>query len=383
MNRLTDNRLIVIAMLGIVLVGVLTVLFSAPPPAPPLSVRSVESEGSMALHLWLEQSGYTVRQVLSNPIRFGEIDSLFVLNPLYPYTDSEAVRIRDWVEQGNSLIVAGRYPFILNGLLDAFDVSLRFSPVAAQTLSPSLPTLDTPSVTALQADTVYDTSIVIDTLRDDIVTHVSSDDARVLISFRQGAGTVWVSGMTHPFTNRGLQDEQSARLVLNLVSNLSEGSVIGFDEARHGFQESSSSLSGWLVGSSAGWGILVALALTLFYLALRGRRFGVPVPIPEERLRREPVEYIQAMAHLFRRSGQRHVLLNHYRAHLWRKLSECYAVDPRLNDDELVKTLTYHDSELDPALLRNLLGRLAQNKVSEQELLDTVRDVDDLLRKIS
>src|SRR5688500_19589665 len=114
MNRLTDNRLIVIAVLGIVLVAVLTLLFSAPPPAPPLSVRSIDLDGTMALSLWLEQSGYTVRQVLSNPIRFGEVDALFVLNPLYPYSDSEVVRIRDWVEQGNILIVAGNYPFVVN-----------------------------------------------------------------------------------------------------------------------------------------------------------------------------------------------------------------------------------------------------------------------------
>jgi hypothetical protein len=380
MNRLTDKRLIIIAVLGIVLIGVLTVLFSAPPPAPPLSVRSIDSDGTMALSLWLEQSGYTVRQVLSDPIRFGEVDALFVLNPLYPYSDSEAVRIRDWVEQGNTLVVAGDYLFVVNGLLDAFDVSIRYLPSPVQTLSPVLPTLDTPPVTILQTAASY----AIDTARDDIVTHVATDDdERILISFRQGEGTVWVSGMTQPFTNLGLQDEQNARLVLNFVSNLPEEAVIGFDEARHGFQEASSSLSGWLVSTSAGWSILVALVLTLVFLALRGRRFGVAVPIPEERLRREPVEYIQAMANLFRRSGQRDAMLKHYRAHLWRKLSERYAVDPRLSDDELVKTLTYRDAELDPALLRNLFGRLGRNKVSEQELLDTVRDVDDLLRKIS
>ncbi len=379
MNRLTDNRLIAVAGIGIVLVAVLTLLFSSPPPAPPLSVRNIDSEGTMALSLWLEQSGFKVRQILSNPIKFGEVDALFVLNPLYPYTDAEALRIRDWVEQGNTLIVSGNNPFVLNDLLNVFDLSLRYSPSSVHTLSPALPTLDTPPVTALQIDASY----VIDTPRDDIVTHILSGEDRVLVSFQQGGGTVWVSAMTQPFTNLGLQDEQNARLVLNFVANLPENAVVGFDEARHGFQETSSSLSGWLISTSAGWGILVALVLTLIYLALRGRRFGVSVPIPEERLRREPVEYIQAMANLFRRSGQRDAILNHYRAHLWRRLSERYAVEAHLSDDELVKTLTYRDSELDPAFLRSLLGRLARKQVSEQELLDTVRDVDDLLRKIS
>lgn len=379
MNRVTDNRLIVVALLGIVLVAVLTLLLSAPPPAPPLSVRSAASEGSMALSLWLEQSGFNVQQILSNPIRFGEVDALFVLNPLYPYTDAEAQRIRDWVEQGNTLVVAGNYSFILNGLLDTFEVSLRYIPSAAQTLSPSLPTLDSPPVEAIHANVFR----AIDTPRDDIVTHISTGADRLLISFRQGMGTVWVSGMTQPFTNQGLQDAQNAKLIFNFLSNLPPESVIGFDEARHGFQEASPSLSAWLVNSPAGWSILIALVLTMVYLGLRGRRFGVPISIPEERLRREPVEYIQSMANLFRRSGQREVMLKHYSAHLRRRLSERYNIDPHLRDDDLVKTLTYRDSELDPAVLRGLLSRLTRNQLSEQELLDTVKDVDDWLRKIS
>jgi len=331
------------------------------------------------LSLWLEQSGFKVQQVLSNPMKFGEVRALFVLNPLYPYTDEEAGRIREWVENGNTLIVAGSYPFIINGLLDVFDSSLRYLPNSTPLLSPSLPTLNSPPVQLINAEASY----VIDTSRSDIVSHIASGEDKLLISFQQGDGTVWVSGTIQPFTNQGLGDEGSARLILNFLAHLPEGSTIGFDEARHGFQEASASLSGWLVSSPAGWGILSALVLTMTFLALRGRRFGRPVPIPEERLRREPVEYIRAMANLFRRSGQRGEMLKHYGNQLRRRLSERYAVDPRLQDDELVKTIAYRDANMDPAALRGLLGRLSRNKISEQELLDTVMDVDDWLRKIS
>jgi len=379
MTRLSDNRLIAGALVGIVLVAVFTLLVSPPPPAPALSVRSAASDGAMALSLWLEQSGFTVRQVLSNPIKFGEIDALLVLNPLYPYADAEALRIREWVEDGHVLIVAGTAPFIINDLLSVFDVSLRYLPSPVQNLSPALPTLRSPPVETVSASASY----VIDSTRDDIVVHIANGADPVLISFQQGAGTVWVSGLTQPFTNRGLGDEQNARLVLNLLSNVPEQSIIGFDEARHGFQEASASLSGWLVSSPAGWGILLALLLTMTFLSLRGRRFGRPIPVPEERLRREPVEYIQAMANLLRRSGQPDEMLKHYGGRLRRSLSERYAVDPHLRDDEMVKAIAYRDADLDPAQLRSLLGRLARNRLGEQELLDTIKDVDDWLRKIS
>jgi hypothetical protein len=376
MNRFTDNRVLAAAFVAIILVGVITILISPTPPAPTLSVRSPAPDGTMALSLWLEQSGYRVRQVLSNPIRFGDMGTLFVLHPLYPYSDEEALRIREWVEEGHTLIVAGNNPFVMNGLLEAFDVSMRYLPSATPSLSPALPTLNTPPVDVIEGGAAY----VIDTARSDIVPHVTSGGDNVLISFRQGAGTVWVSGMTRPFTNQGLQDEGSARLILNFLADVPEGATIGFDEARHGFQEASSSLSGWLVSSPAGWGILSALILTLTFLALRGRRFGQPVPIMEERLRREPVEYIQAMANLFRRSGQRSEMLKHYGDQLRRRLSERYAVDTRVSDDELVKMIAYRDANIDPATLRGLLGRLSQNKLSEQELLDIVIEVDNWLR---
>jgi hypothetical protein len=379
MRQLTDNRLIAIALVGIVLVAVLTFLLTPPPPAPSMSVRSIAPDGAMALSLWFEQSGYHVQQVLSSPIKFGQIDTLFVLDPIFPYPDADIVRIRDWVEEGHTLVVAGQSVYALNDLLDAFDVSLRYISIDKTVLSPPLPTLNSPPVNAVEVGAAY--AIVSD--RDDLVTHLSRDDDALLVSFRQGEGTVWVSGMMQPFTNQGLSDEQNARLILNFVANLSENAVIGFDEARHGFQEGAASLTGWLVGSPAGWGILTTLVLTLIFLGLHGRRFGRIVPIPQERLQREPVEYIQAIANLFRRSGQREVMLRHYGGQLRRRLSERYSLDPRLSDDELVKSVAFRDTDIDPAALRNVFRQLSRNKLSEDELLRTAIDVDDWLRKIS
>jgi hypothetical protein len=238
------------------------------------------------------------------------------------------------------------------------------------------PTLTVPPVDKVRADPLY----TVETKRADLVVHLAAQHKPVLVSFGEGQGTVLIAGAFRPFTNRGLSDPGSARLVLNLLSRVRQGALIGFDEARHGFGEVQS-LFGWLVGTAPGWGIILALALTMTYLAFRGRRFGRAVPLPSDRLRREPVEYIQAMANLFRRSGQRAEILKHYRGQLRRSLSERYALDPTLDDIEMVKTIVFRDPAVDEAALRGLLRRLASKQISEQVLVCAALEVDDWLRR--
>jgi hypothetical protein len=204
------------------------------------------------------------------------------------------------------------------------------------------------------------------------------------VSASHGAGRVWVSGALRPFTNLGLQDPGSARLVANLLAGFPPTFTVGFDEAAHGYGDpASQSLSGWLFGAAPGWGIVLALVITMIFLATRGRRFGRAVPLPDERLRRESVEYIYAMATLFRRSGQRSEILRHYDDQLRRRLSERYAVDPKLEAIEFVKTVVYRDPTLHEAELRDLMKRLSQKKVSEPDLIRIASDVDQFLRRLT
>jgi hypothetical protein len=367
-----DARLLLGSLVALTLLGVLTVMLRPAPPAPPLSVRSAAPEGAMALRLWLEASGYRVREVLTFPDDLDNLDALLVLDPILPYEDDDRRAIYNWLRQGNTLIVAGN-PFIVNTLLTE-DLSLRplfwFIP---ESIVPAAPTLRTAPFEPLPAQETF----VVESDRDDAVIHLTGDDVPVLMSSVESQGTVWVSGMVFPFSNLGLQHEAHARLILNLLAGLPRRAVIGFDEAHHGYgQGRDMTVFSWLVTTAPGWGVLSGMALTFVYLTLRGRRFGRAVPLPEERLRREPVEYIQAMANLFRRSGQREDILRHYRQQFRRKLSERYAVDPRLDDSELLKTIVYREPSIDEAQLRGLLQRLAKKSVSEAELLAVVRDVD-------
>ncbi|MEP7284172.1 MAG: DUF4350 domain-containing protein [Chloroflexota bacterium] len=377
LSRLSDLQLFVYAVIALIIIGVVVALFGSGPGAPALSIRSTDPDGAMALRLWLEGSGFTVKEMLDNPVSLNQENAFLVLNPLEHYSSAEALIVRDWVRKGRTLIVAGE-PDATSDLLAAFNVSLLPLYVNTPSVAESSPVLLAPPVDNARAEPIF----AISTTRRDVVFHAYSGTTPVLASFNEGRGTVWVSGVLRPFSNRGLHDSNNARLILNMLSRVDHQGVLTFDEARHGFGVTRS-LQAWLFTTPPGWSILITLVLTMTFLALRGRRFGRAVPLPNERLRREPVEYIQAMANLFRRSGQRTEMLNHYRGQLRRRLSERYAIDPRLSDVEFVKTIAFRDPTLDEGELRRLFARLSRQSISEAELLSTASAVEVWLRKLA
>jgi hypothetical protein len=101
------------------------------------------------------------------------------------------------------------------------------------------------------------------------------------------------------------------------------------------------------------------------------------VPVVQDQFRREPVEYILAMANLNRRSGQRAAMLNHYRVELRRTFVRRYALDPNVSDSELVRIVTTNAPATDGAALAQLLQQLAQKTVSEQDLVRLAMQVDE------
>lgn len=362
-------------ILVLLLIGAfLSTLLAPQAQKPSLSVRSDERNGAMALRLWLERSGYQVSDRVSIPADLDQVDLLFVLQPAISYSPEMSNAVKAWVRRGNTLI-AGGSPFAIGTLMDAFDVQIGWVGAGGTVFTPASPILDQPPVDSVSSSA----PIVLYSQRDDVIPYLFNDTDPVLVSFRDGEGTVWVSALLDPFTNAGIQDEQNARLILNMLATVKPGARIAFDEGLYAFGEGAMTLDGWLFGTAPGLGVLGIIALTFVYLYLRGRRFGSPLPLARETLRREPVEYIHAIARLFRRAGGRDDLLRHYQRQFKRRLSIRYGVDPSLPDAEFVAHLVYRDPGLDEAALRDLLVRLDRSAVTEAYVLQTVNDADHLL----
>lgn len=373
-----DLRWLVVSLALMVVLAVVMGLNAAAPPAPDLSVHSDDRNGAMALQLWLRRSGFDTREVY----RFdtlADIDVLFVLQPLwFFYSAQDGQTLRRWVQQGGTLIVAGD-PEATNMLLSAFDVELRYLAAADEYISPAAPSLPRPLAIPLKAEAFAR----IHSQRVEFTPHLFSGEYPVLASSAVGDGRAWIAGLLRPFTNHGLSDSGAALLISSLLPGSPRDVVIGFDEGGHGFTDpAQSSLGAWLFSTPAGWSVLAGVLVTLTYLASRGQRFGRPLPLPDERLRRDSVEYIQAIGSLFRRSGQRVEILKHYNGQLRRRLSERYGVDPALPAADMVKAIVYRDPSIDETALRPLLQRLAQSKVSEHDLVQIASEVDTFLRSI-
>ncbi len=378
-NLRTDTKILFVSLVLIALLSIITVLTAPAPTAPSLSVRNDRADGAMALQRWLQHSGYKVNEILSISKQLSSVNALFVLEPSVRVSDGDIRLIRDWVRKGNKLIVVGE-PFSVNNLLEPYEISLDYRILETEAIAAAAPTLLHPVFGVAAVEVAYP----ITTERNDAVPHLFISNLPVLMSLPESKGEVWVSGVPVPFTNRGIRDEGNGKIISNLLANLPANAAIGFDEAAHGYgDETTLDFNTWLFTTPPGWGILLSVAITLLYLALRGRRFGRPIPLPDDRLRRESGEYIHAMATLLRRSGQRSEMLKHYESQLRRRLSERFALDPNLEASALAKTVVYNDSSIDEAGLRNLLRRLRQTNVNEGELVKTVMDVDAFLKQIN
>lgn len=377
----TDTRLTIVALILIAIIAVVSVGTIPPPPAPSGSVRSSAKDGAMALKLWLAERGYTTTEVLTTRIAPESYDALFVLNPLKAYSPDDAERLRLWVQRGGRLIVAGA-PLITETWLHHFDVNLIFNAAwrTDDTLPTNSATLNRPAAQTVQVGNVP--AYRIESARTDIASQITDEHGHIMISFPEGAGMVWVLVTAYPLTNLGLRYPGSGELALNLLAGLPGNAQIAFDEAVHGFGEGAQTLSAWLFTTSPGWGIVAGTMITFIYLLSRGRRFGRIIPLPEERLRRESVEYIQAIATLLRRTGQREEIVKHYHERLRRRLSERYVLDAKLPDDQLVHLAAARDPALEETALRNVLRRLSNAHVSEGELVRLASDVNEWIRKL-
>ncbi len=377
MKRLTDNRLLVVGIAAAVIALLIVAQFAPAPAPPPFSVRNDGRSGAMVLRRWLDKSGYETRQLVTSLYDPADLDVLFVLNPSSEYTLVEAQVIRDWVQQGHTLIVAGEGGQV-NSLLEPFDISLEYVFSLSSLMSLTAPSLVNPPVGRIEVQAPHE----VRSTRSDLAMHVAVNNRPVLASFAEGAGTVWVVGSAYPFTNLGIQQENNAQMILNLLAHDPPGARVGFDEALHGFEQTpqAETLLDWLISTPPGWSILLGFGLTMVFVLLRGRRFGRPIPLLQEQLRREPVEYIQAIAHLMRRSGQRQDTLRHYRQQFRRLLAQRYAVRANLDADAMSRLVAERDPRVDQAELREILLALGRPEVSEHELVTIALQVDTWIR---
>jgi hypothetical protein len=380
MNRRPADAKILIAVVGaLVVLAAFAILTVPASTTSPLSIHNPGRDGAMALQLWVNASGYKTSEIVSWT-QLDRVDVLFLLDPSSAYREQDGQQLRNWVQNGHTLIVASDSPQ-LDPVLKELDLALVSGVTSRDIAVPGAPTLGSPPFSAVTTQT----AAYIQSSQPSMVKHLYVGNQPVLASLDIPTGRVWLSSALRPFTNEGLHDPGSARLIANLLVNVPHTATVGFDENGRDFSESGVSqlsLFQWLFTTPPGIGILLGYALTMVYLLSRGRRFGCAIPLPSDRLRRESVEYIYAMANLFRRSGQRAEALKHFDQRLRRYLSQRYGIDPRLESSELVNAIAALDATVDADQIRHLLMALSPSNISEQELVQRSSELDRFLRTL-
>lgn len=348
---------------------------------PPLVSTSAAPDGAKALFLALAELGYKVDNTIPDPFYPPAEDGLiFMLEPFATITPTEWDILDNWVEKGGTLVVAGDNI----GAIAAAN-HYHFTPVYLPT-PPITVTTQTPLLTSPPATPVtLQTEAYFETVRSDFVTHLAlPNGGPVLLSFEQGEGRVILCTAPFLFSNAGLKEAGNAALVLNILSAATRPGLVWFDEWHHGLRTIDSQISGpwdWLRYTPAGHALLYVVLIIFLALFLRGQLFGRPVPIPTDTPRRAPLEYITAIANLSRRAGHRSAVLSQYHQQLKRGLGHRYRLNPTLPDEIYLTQLAQLNPTLDIVALGQLLARLSQRQVSENELIQLASEVTPWLKE--
>lgn len=341
----------------------------------PLSMFSSAPNGARALRLWLESLDYQVSNAVASDFHIPvEADVALMLEPLTAVTEAEWQAIDAWVDAGGTLVLAGSQFSSLPALRHfEFNVAPVFSSEPAR--AAQSPLLDNPPLpeTLAVAGNLY-----LQSRRTDFTVHLAVEEGPLLVSFARGQGLVILTTAVFPFSNAGLKEAGNAEPVLNLVTAASEPQLIWFDEWHHGMREQQRNLTGpgaWISRTPVGRALLYSAAVIFIALLLGGRGFGRPVPLARDSSRRGPMAYITAVANLNRRAGHRQAVLQQFHQRLKRDLGVRYRLSPDLADDDFVRQLAQYNPNLDADALRQLLARLRQAKVTENELVQLAAEV--------
>ncbi len=351
---------------------------------PPLSSSSNTPDGARALRLWMEALDHSVS------IQAGEsfsippnVQVVFILEPLslYPITTDEWKSIEDWVSGGGVLFLASQNisAVVTGSSIDFKMIQTLRGPVD---FSPAAPLLRYPP---LRTPVTMRSWALFEGGEEGQISLLSSDKGSAAIEVELGQGKMILVGDTSFLTNAGLKDPISAALALNLFSSLPPGGSIWFDEWHHGERTVGVTASGpqaWLQNTPAGRAVLFSAAVIFIALLLAGRRFGRPVPLPNEQARRAPIEHVTALANLNRRAGHRGALMRDYRASLKRAFGRRYRLDPELPDEQYVARLASYNPKLDSTALLNLLKRLNRRKFTEAQMVQLAREAAEWMKQV-
>lgn len=320
------------------------------------STWSDASDGGRAALLMLQAAGYQVQQWRRAPAALpldAQHGIMILAMPFRPMTDQDRAAVKRWLTRGGSVLAIGvRAAWLLpeNDAVSTFGPSQHLNWHAVPAILPGPLTQGAP---VIHTSTPY-----VWVARHPAHVKLYADKSgAVVVWYRYGAGNViWWADPT-PLTNAGLSQPGNLELLLNSLSVAGSRQQVHiyWDEYFHtmpaGFWST--------LAIAPFWGGLTQLGLIfLFILWTYARRRG-PVwqPVPAGRL--APMEYVETMAALYRRTKAAsiavEVAMERFRARVTRRLG----LDSRTPDRVLAHAAA-RQLRRDPAETVTLISQCEQ-----------------------
>jgi hypothetical protein len=352
--------------------------------------------GTMALYNWLHDAGFDVSQVQSGQRFPPESGTLVMINPNSDFPEGQAGTVKNWVEDGNTLILAmgserddlsvqlgGRHP-----MLREFGIDLNLASDYSDTVPVAQPVFNDPPVDRVRLAGVWSLALP---LSNTVVLASSqdSDGNRLPLAamVQVGKGRLYIISGDYSMNNTGIRDESNAAFIYNIVQMAGNKEVV-FDEAHHG-QSVGGDILSLFTSYPWGWALIYGALLVGLYFFWSGRRLGPPLPVVSPDQRRPTSDYVRSVASLFRRARKPGYAAERYLQFFKRTLSRHAELDPFLTDTRFVQSLSergrypFNQDEMLHAIerLRRLEGGGSMSETVETETLSAIRDAEKLRRQ--
>lgn len=356
---------------------------------------SAGRRGALALYRWLDQAGFEVERVGAGADFPPSEGTMLSLNPNTDWPEGQAGLLREWVERGNTLIVATGQnggdqsvdPSGTHPLLREFGLGLNYAFDYTSTVPLAQPLFADPPVDRVKFAGVMQLALPVT----GTTVLVSSDEGgrRVPLAamMRVGDGALYIMSSDHLTNNSGIREESNGAFVYNLVQMAGNRRVY-FDEAHHGVSEGGD-LLGLLTSTPWGWALVYAGVLAGAYYLWSARRLGPPLPVATPDRRRPTSDYVRSVASLFRRARKPGWAAERYLQYFKRTLAAHAELDPFLTDERFVQALTERGRHTFPQAdmlraierLRQLEGAGTGSETTEQQTLAAIRDAERVRRQ--
>ena len=368
-NRFTLDFIGILAILSIVAASFALVWFRENNPNRIRgSIFNENDDGATIFYNWAAQQQHRPEHisVLSSLYRYPQ-ETIFILNTKGEYTFDEVIALDVWVQDGGTAVIALETNQA-SDITEQFGANISWIWPGTNKAQPKLPLLNWPNtITEPQLKANHKVNI---NCRQGVAIHIGSCRRPILASFGHGQGQIYLISTVHIFTNAGLQNEQNARLVENIVLNTAgrNGKLL-FDE---GHREQSFF---WFINHPVGWAIFLILLLGLLYIFWR---FTQPKPEPEEAIQAAPlseiqesVQYLNKVAQADKSTHGPKAAKTHYWLRLKRTLSQRFRLDPTVSDEQFLNEIKSFLPEVDTAELISLHIRKERDPLEDDLALRT------------